>query len=85
MQLLLRIFDVDVLLNLAHVLLEAILCYDVSDVVLLLLDAILEHSDVCDVVLLALLLVILLLLLEGYRFVFHDVDVHLVNFACCLC
>ena len=46
-------------LDLDDVILDAILRFDVSDVVLLLLDAILEHFDVCD----ALLLVLCLLLL----------------------
>ena len=46
------------------------------DIVLLLLDAILEHFDVRDVLFLILLL---LLLLGDCKFAFHDVDVYLVN------
>ena len=74
-QLLLHPLDVDVLLNLDDVLLDAILRFDVSDVVLLPLDAICEHFDICDV----LLFVLLRLLLGDCKLAFHDVDVHLVN------
>ena len=49
-QLPLNLFHVDVRLNLDDVLLVVILRFVVSDVVLL--DTILEHFDVCDVLLL---------------------------------
>ena len=80
-------FDVDVRLNPlnpddvlldAILLQDAILHFDVHDVVLFL-DDILEHFDVCDVLLLVLHILLLLFLLEDYRCAFQDVDIHLVN------